>query len=243
LFRVAEVIASRMALCSIELVRALVFVGGWAHPSAQTGPPTADALAVLGIDCLVADTFTAATAALTSGEVDLLVIHACRFQMLDSRYTHAQRENHASLTPPDFQEAVVRHLSVGQPMLALHTAALCFDDWPAWSTLVGATWSWERSNHPPPRAFRVEPTSDPNVVGLARFDVFDELYRFVTPAQDARVIATATDDQGINQSIAWLRQAGGARVAYNALGHDARSLANTGHRALLERIVDWLTNE
>jgi uncharacterized protein len=224
-------------------VRALAFVGGWVHPSAQTGPPTAEALASLGIDCLVADTFSAATAALTSGEVDLLVVHACRFQMLDSRYTSAQRDNHASLTPPDFQEAVVRHLSLGRPMLALHTAALCFDDWPAWSTLVGAAWSWERSNHPPPGVFLVEPTSDPLVAGLSRFDVVDELYRFVTPAVDARVIATATDDLGIDHPIAWLSEARPARVAYNALGHDARSLANAGHRALLGRIVDWLSDQ
>jgi uncharacterized protein len=224
-------------------VRALALVGGWAHPSAQTGPPTAEALASLGIDCLVADTFSAATAALTPGKVELLVVHACRFQMLDSRYTRDQRENHASLTPADFQEAVVRHLSLGRPMLALHTAALCFDDWPAWSTLIGAAWSWERSNHPPPGAFLVEPTSDPSVVGLDRFEVVDELYRFVTPADDARVIATATDDVGIEHPIAWLSEAGGARVAYNALGHDNRSLANPGHRALLGRVIDWLTDE
>jgi uncharacterized protein len=237
-----EVTTGRVTLCNIELVRALAFVGGWAHPSAQTGPPTADALASLGIDCLVADTFSAATVALTSGEIDLLVVHACRFQMVDSRYTQAQREEHASLTPPDFREAVVRHLDLGRPMLALHTAALCFDDWPAWSRLVGATWSWERSNHPPPGAFLVEPTNEPSVVGLDRFEVFDELYRFVTPADDARVIARATDDVGIDHPIAWLREAD-ARVAYNALGHDARSLANTGHRALLGRIINWLTDE
>jgi uncharacterized protein len=224
-------------------VRALAFVGGWAHPSAQTGPPTADVLATLGIDSHVVDSFSAATAALMSGSVDLLVVHACRFQMLDSRYTKPQREAHASLTPLDFREAVAHHLDLGRPMLALHTASLCFDDWLAWSTLVGATWSWERSNHPPPGAFLVEPTTDPTVVGLDSFDVVDELYRFVTPAQDARVIATAPDDQGIDHPIAWLNETGPARVAYNALGHDARSLANIGHRMLLGRIVDWLTNE
>jgi uncharacterized protein len=221
----------------------LTFVGGWAHPSAQTGPPTAEALASLGINCLVVDTFSAATAKLKSGEVDLLVVHSCRFQMLDARYTQAQREAHASLTPPDFRDAVVHHLDRGRPMLALHTAALCFDDWPAWPTLVGAAWSWERSNHPPPGVFLVEPTNDPTVIGLTRFDVVDELYRFVTPAVDARVIATATDDGGIDHPIAWLHEASGARVAYNALGHDARSLTNPGHRALLARIVDWLTDE
>jgi uncharacterized protein len=211
----------------------LTFVGGWAHPSAQTGPPTAEALASLGINCLVVDTFSAATAKLKSGEVDLLVVHSCRFQMLDARYTRAQREAHATLTPPDFRDAVVHHLDRGRPMLALHTAALCFDDWPAWPTLVGAAWRWERSNHPPPGVFLVEPTNDPTVIGLARFDVVDELYRFVTPVVDA----------GIDHPIAWLHEASGARVAYNALGHDARSLTNPGHRALLARVVDWLTDE
>jgi uncharacterized protein len=223
-------------------MRALVFVGGWAHPAVQTGPPTRDALASLGIACTVVDAFSEATAALRQGSVDLFVVHACRFQMLDARYSSAQRAVHASLTPLDFRQAVLDHIDGGRPLLALHTGALCFDDWPEWTTLIGATWSWERSNHPAPGPFHVAPTAEPSVAGIARFEVVDELYRFVAPADGATIVATATDDAGIDHPVAWLHETGSARVAYNSLGHDARSLNNAGHRLLLKGLVDWLVD-
>jgi uncharacterized protein len=224
-------------------MRALAFVGGWAHPAAQTGPPLATAMASLGVACEVVESFERATGELQSLAVDLLVIHACRFQMLDARYSPDQRAVHASITPIDFRQAVVAHLADGRPMLALHTASLCFDDWPAWKNLVGAAWSWERSSHPPPAPFVVTPTADPGVDDVHRFEVVDELYRFVIPADSARVVATATDDQAIAHPIAWLHDSGPSRVAYDALGHDHRSLANAGHRALLGRMVEWLVEQ
>lgn len=221
-------------------MRALAFVGGWAHPAAQTGPPTRDALASLGIACTVVDSFSEAKAALKHGNVDLFVVHACRFQMLDARYSADQRAAHASLTPLDFRQAVLDHVGGGGPLLVLHTGALCFDDWSGWTTLIGATWSWERSNHPAPGPFEVAPTEDPVVAGIARFEVVDELYRFVAPVESARIVATATDDARIDHPVAWLHDTGPARVAYSSLGHDARSLTNAGHRLLLRAIVDWL---
>jgi uncharacterized protein len=163
--------------------------------------------------------------------------------MLDARYSPEQRATHASLTPLDFRQAVLDHIDGGRPLLVLHTGALCFDDWPAWTTLIGATWSWDRSNHPAPGPFEVTATAEPCVADIARFEVVDELYRFVAPAEGARIVATATDDAGIDHPVAWLHDAGSARVAYNSLGHDVRSLSNAGHRLLLKAIVDWLVDQ
>jgi uncharacterized protein len=191
---------------------------------------------------MVVDSFSEATAALQQGNVDLFVVHACRFQMLDARYSAEQRTAHSSLTPLDFRQAVLDHVDGGRPLLVLHTGALCFDDWPGWATLIGATWSWERSNHPAPGPFEVVPTAERSVAGIGRFEVVDELYRFVEPIDSALVVAKATDDAGIDHPVAWLHDTGSARVAYNSLGHDARSLANAGHRLLLKGIVDWLVD-
>ena len=175
------------------------------------------------------------------GNIGLLVVQACRFQMLDARYNADQRAAHAYVTPATVRDAIAGHLDAGRPMLALHTAPICFDDWDRWPSLVGATWSWERSNHPPPASFTVEPSpTHALTAGLTPFTIIDELYRFVEPAPDAEVLATATDDGGTVHPIAWSHHAGPARVAYNALGHDHRSLDNTDHRALLARLVDWL---
>ncbi len=223
-------------------MQCLGFVGGWAHPAASTGPAIADALGSLGHDVVVVDTFEAAADRLRRGDVDMLVVHACRFRMLDARYTPEQRQVHASRTPTMFRQAVVAHVGAQRPLLAMHTASLCFDDWPAWTQIIGASWTWERSNHPPLGRFQVSITGHPVVAGLSPFTVTDELYRFVEPADDAGVVATATDDEGIVHPAAWLHQSGAARVAYTALGHDERSLTEPGHRALLGRMVDWLVS-
>lgn len=232
--------AGRLVLSTIRRVRALLLVGGWAHPAEQTGPPTAAALASLGFTVDTVTSLYDVTAALADAEYDLLVVHACMFQMLDARYTSAQRATFASTTPAGFRTAVESHLAAGRPLLGMHTAALCFDDWPEWAGLLGATWSWERSNHPPPGPFGVKFTDDAMVNGLHPIEVVDELYRYVTPARGAVVLATATDDAAVTHPVAWRGSSTVARVAYSSLGHDARSLENSGHRALLGRIVAWL---
>lgn len=222
------------------MVTSVAFVGGWAHPAEQTGPALAEALGAVGVVGHVVAGFAAAVAAMDAHAPDLLVVHTCRFQMLDARYTPAQRAEFAELTPPAWRAAVLAHLAAGRPMLGLHTAPISFDDWEQWPALLGATWHWDRSNHPPPGPFTVD------VVGGEPFTVVDELYRFVTPADGARVVATAVDAEGTVHPQAWLHDAPGpssARVAYSALGHDARSLGDAAHRALLSRIVTWLTTE
>jgi uncharacterized protein len=221
-------------------MRALLLVGGWAHPAEQTGPPTAAALASLGFGVDTVASLHAASCAMADGTFDLLVVHSCMFQMLDARYTAAQRARFASTTPEAFRAAVEQHLAAGRPLLGMHTAALCFDDWPEWAEQLGATWSWERSNHPPPAPFAVSFTIDAVVDGLLPIEVVDELYRYVTPSSSAVVLATATDDGEVTHPVAWRQQSAVARVAYSSLGHDERSLENPGHRALLGRIVDWL---
>lgn len=223
------------------MTTAVALVGGWAHPAEQTGPPLAAALAACGVTATVVDDSEHAAAALGAERPDLLVVHTCRFQMLDDRYTAEQRRDFAELTPVAWRAAVRAHLSAERPLLALHTAPISFDDWPLWPDLGGATWQWDRSNHPPPGPFVVTPVADHAVSrGLAPFTVVDELYRFVTPAAGAEVVAHATDTDGTAHPQVWLHHVGSARVAYDALGHDERSLGDPAHRALLARLVAWL---
>jgi uncharacterized protein len=220
-------------------MRCVAFVGGWAHPASRTGPAVARALRTLGHDVVVATTFAAATSALSDDTVELLVVNTCRFQMTDARYTPGQRARYASVTPDDFRRAVSDHVGRNRPVLAQHTAALCFDDWAQWSNLIGARWDWARSNHPPLGSFVVDPTT---VAGADRksFTIDDELYRFVEPAKDTEILAQATDSDGVVHPVAWRRHHDQARVAYVSLGHDRRSLDNPDHQALLQQTIDWL---
>jgi uncharacterized protein len=223
-------------------MRGLAFVGGWAHPAAQTGPTVAAALGAVGVDTEVVDSFDDAASRLVSGDVDLLIVHTCRFLMTDARYTPQQRATFGSSTPTDFRTAVAHHVAAGRPLLALHTAVLCFDDWEEWSQTVGGRWDWERSNHPPPGVFTVTPVEALSTA-CQPFEVTDELYRFVEPLAGSEVIATAMDPSGVTHPLAWrIQHRLGARVAYSSLGHDVRSLEDPGHRTFLGALVAWLVH-
>jgi uncharacterized protein len=223
----------------MTLMQAVALVGGWAHPGVATGPAVRAALESLGVETVVVEGFEDATDRLVAG-VDLFVVHACLFQMTDARYSADHRRQFASTTPPSFRQAVSDHLETGKPLLGLHTASLCFDDWPDWHALLGARWDWQRSNHPPPGPFTVTTTADSIAEDIGSFEVIDELYRFVEPAASSQIVATATDAEGITHPVAWTTMSLVGRAAFSSLGHDDRSLSNSAHRQLLGCLVEWL---
>jgi type 1 glutamine amidotransferase len=170
---------------------------------------------------------------------DLLVIHGCFFQMLDDRYTPEQRNQYSYLSTPELRDGIAGWVQSGRPILAMHTAVLCFDDWEEWPAIAGAGWDWSRSHHPPIGDLDVRPADNPLTVGLNAFTVTDERYTDLALNDGVEVLATATSD-GLEQPAVWMHQAGPSKVLYNALGHDERSLGHPDHRALMSMLVDLL---
>lgn len=146
-------------------MRNVLFTGGWAHDYATHAPLLAAAIDGSGVDVettTVDDLDTLAE--MVRGGVDLVTIYACRFRMLDERYTPEQRAQWAMEIPAATRSALIDHVAAGRPLLAVHTAAVCFDDWPEWSDLLGGGWSWERSWHPPPEEMTVRLVGDHPIV-------------------------------------------------------------------------------
>jgi uncharacterized protein len=131
--------------------------------------------------------------------------------------------------------------AAGTPVLGLHTAANTlhgFAEWPRW---LGGRWVRGRSMHPPLDEAHVE-VSDPHhavTAGLAPFTVVDERYCFLDRTPQARVLLHH-DHQGAPEPLVWAVEQDGARVVYDALGHDVRSYASPGRVDLLRREVRWL---
>ncbi|MGI9624937.1 MAG: ThuA domain-containing protein [Acidimicrobiales bacterium] len=214
---------------------AVALVGGWAHPADQTGPAVTDMLESIGFAPTLVDHPDGLPEVLA--DQDLLVIHGCFFQMLDDRYTPEQREEFSYLSTSRFREAISGWVAAGRPVLAMHTAVLCFDDWDAWPAIAGAQWDWARSYHPPLEEVEVHMADDPRTAGLEGFTVSDERYTNLVLLPDVDVVATASSD-GVIEPAAWIHRAGSAPVVYDALGHDARSLGHSGHRALVAQLLD-----
>lgn len=224
-------------------MRNLLVSGGVAHDFDVTSARLAQALEAVGIDSDIDDDPDVAFASLPRTDVDLLTVNALRWRMEDvERYASVREEWGLSLSARA-REGVEAHLAAGRPLLAVHTATICFDDWDRWGGLVGGAWSWGRSSHPPlggEVAVRVDSDAHPIVAGIEDFRIIDEVYGFLDRQPDVVGLLHSAHG-GEDHPLLWARTLpSGARVVYDALGHDARSYDHPTHQLILRRIGAWL---
>lgn len=209
---------------------ALILAGGPGHPAEEATPALVD---LLGGDATVTDVATGLEV-LDPELHDLLVVSALAFRMEDARYDAPTREAHAFHLDERGRSAIDAWVSGGRPVLAVHTAVICFDDWPRWGDILGGAWDWERSWHPP--IGPVEVIS--HQAGIGTFSVVDERYSDLRMSEDVTVLAEAD-----GQPVCWRRVEGSARIACSTLGHDRRSLDAPAHRRMLLQLVAWLRED
>jgi type 1 glutamine amidotransferase len=220
----------------------VLVTGGWAHPYLQAGPALVQTLDEVGVRSTVVTDLDVAGTRIELG-CDLVTVNACRFRMLDERYSSDQRSEFAAEAPARLRAAIEAHLAPGRPLLALHTAPICFDDWPDWGVLLGGRWVWGESYHPPVDTLRVRPVGDhPIVAGVSPFTIVDERYSSLDVSNTVHILAVAESDEG-DHPVSWVHTVGSARVAVDLLGHDHRSYEARDHRLLLHRIVRWLQGD
>ena len=221
-------------------MKALVLTGGpGAHPFATTSKLLAEAIAETGLSPSVTDDIEGGLQELEGCR--LLAVNALRWRMIDDRYA-ADREAWRFSLSPAGREAIVAFMAAGGALLASHTAPICFDDWAGWGEIVGATWEWGRSSHPPlgPAHIRLESGRHPIVHGApAEFDVIDEVYSHMKMEPDVEPLAWGRA-YGTDQPLLWAREFGGGRVVYDALGHDERSLSHPAHARVVRQALAWL---
>lgn len=136
---------------------------------------------------------------------------------------------------------VETHLAAGRGLLAVHATAGLLPGSRAWERALGGCWVPGVSDHPPLGDARVLLGGHELVDGLDEVHVVDERYTGLRVAPDATVIAWH-EEGGARHPIAWVREAAGsgARVVYDALGHDERSYDSASRCALLRAEVRWL---
>lgn len=215
------------------MTRAVLLAGGWAHRSEPTVDAVSRLCAERGWTTTVVTEPTSVASGVANG-CDLLIVSACWFSMADDRYTDEQRHEHAVPRDADREAALDALRQRGCPLLALHTAVICFDGWDQWRSWLGGAWNWATSGHPPPQSLTVTPA------GPANFDAFtvtDELYGGLDIDSGVTVLGRGPN----HLPLVWTNQTERGRSAVSLLGHDSRSLDDEGHRVLLRELLDWLT--
>jgi hypothetical protein len=91
--------------------------------------------------------------------------------------------------------------------------------------------------HGPVESFwvRVGDRHHPITAGVPDFEIVDELYRLGTDRSVLHVLAEAD-----GEPVLYVRRWGAGWVHYNALGHDARALANPNYQRLLQQAIRWM---
>lgn len=206
----------------------LILSGGIAHPFDETSELIARQLEPLGIR---SDILPVPQGLERLGETayDLLTINALAFSMTQDEKYAPQRAAHGFAITEGQKHTIRAHLAAGGKLLGLHTAPICFDDWPEWREYLGITWQWGVSHHPQPCPVRVN--ADPP------FDTVDELYCAMAVHPDAEVLVTATCDSVTDAQPILLRH---GNAAYLALGHDATAVQAPGYARLLTQAVGAL---
>ena len=214
------------------MARAVIFAGGgdytdpW-HPFAATAERVRALLETEGLATVVVDTVAGLADAVSApADAELLVLNA-------------GSGDEAHPLDASLLALVEAHLAADRPLLALHAAASLFPEHEAWERLLGGRWTRGVSWHPPLDEAHVQLTPHAITAGLEPVTVTDERYTELRLAASPAVFAWHEHD-GVRHPLAWAHTASGARVVYDALGHDARSYDSPTRRALLAREVRWL---
>lgn len=213
--------------------RAVLLAGGWAHPGDDQVSAMSELLAARSFETRVVRDPDEVRAALDEG-CDLLVVAACWFSMTDDRYRDEQRSEHAVPFTPELAQSFAEVRDRGCPLLALHTAVICFDGSEAWTDWLGGAWNWDTSWHPEPGPVQVQ-SAAATPIEFSAFAVIDELYQGLDLADDVELVASAE-----GHPLVWLRTGSVGKTAVNLLGHDHRSLDDPSHAALNGQLLDWL---
>ncbi len=217
----------------------LILCGGIFHDFGATSEELARALEPLGIGSRIETDLERGLAGLAKEPVELLTVNALRWEMAGEKYD-PYREREALKLSPAARDALERHVAGGGALLGLHTASICFSDWPGWGDILGGAWRWGSSWHPAPEPVTASPTGHALLRGLQPFEVQDELYHDLDLRPGIVTLLEGSSPSGKGaQPVLWLHQYGDGRVVYDSLGHDVASLRQPSHAEALRRAVAW----
>jgi len=226
------------------MIRNLILTGGVGHPFADASAALRDLLGGAGLKSEITDDIEGGLGALVDDDFDLVTVYALRWRMLSGEKYAPHRATWAFQLSQQGRRILKDFVERGGGLVALHTAVICFDDWPGWKDLIGGAWVWGQSFHPPYGPITVRPTAvdHPITAGLSDFELADEVYSNMDLAPDIVPLLSGSANGAASKGIwpmLWAREVGAGRVVCNTLGHDRASLEQATHRRILCNGARW----
>jgi hypothetical protein len=138
---------------------------------------------------------------------------------------------------PDQQAGLVRYVSAGGGLVAVHSANSVSDDNKDYIALIGSRFD----THPPDLLHidvKIADPSHPATPRLSNFSILDELYVLKDLAPDIRVLATTVYNLA-EMPVMYCRQPGKGRVFYISLGHATQQWEVSNFQRSLLHGLDW----
>lgn len=133
-------------------------------------------------------------------------------------------------------EALLGAVRGGIGYIGLHAATATFLTSKPYLQMMGGRFH----RHPPLGRFIVEivDREHPITAGLSDFEIEDERYELVDVVDGLEVLA-----RNEGHPMAYATRYGAGRVAYVALGHDARSLGRPEYHRLVSQAIGWAARQ
>jgi len=166
-------------------------------------------------------------------QVDVLVSNWNSWQENDLRWSETTEDG-----LPEF-------IRQGGGFVTLHASSSVFYQWEEFREITTA--SWEEDTHHGelcPVHVEVHSQDHPVTRGLSNFVIYDELWMDARSNEKFTSLAYATkadpeEKTGEKQAAVMVADYGEGRIFHTILGHDARTMRNTGFQTLLIRGAEW----
>ncbi|MFT5219534.1 MAG: hypothetical protein ACI87H_001671 [Gammaproteobacteria bacterium] len=222
-------------------MRNLILTGGIRHDFVDNTAAVIELLDNIGISSEQTTDIDCGIERLATTAFDMVTIMALRWRMDGDQKYASLRDEYGYSMPTESRSTLTDFISQGGGLFGLHTACICFDDWAQWRYLLGGSWVWGQSFHPPLGPVSVSHTGPAHVLttDIPAFNAVDEVYAGLDLAPDTVPLLSACASDKTEAPVLWARQIDKGRVVFDALGHNRESLQHDVHGRLLQRCAAW----
>lgn len=145
----------------------------------------------------------------------------------------------------EVKKAFLTFVEEGGGLVVVHAGSSVNYQFPEFQELVGRTWIRRKTTHYKKHRFEVKAKGKhPITAGIEKFEIYDELWRYMVPTGEYEVHAVADTsrdqkNQGPEEPVLLTTKRGKGRGVNLVIGHDLRSMASPEWQQLFLRSLEW----